>query len=131
MYRVQTSAGLGWAWSPEPAPRQPASSGGGGQVVGKATRRSSGGGLALSATEPWCEPPARGISEVFPVQHRPRSPGWMGGTEPTLAGDAADPGVKLSILMPAFNEQRTIVLAVPGGLQTPYPRDLGPHLGGD
>ena len=48
----------------------------------------------------------------------------MGGTEPTLAGDAADPGVKLSILMPVFNEQRTIVQAVQEVLQTPYPCDF-------
>jgi len=65
------------------------------------------------------------MSGVVPVPHRTRSPGRIGGTEATLAGDAADhPGVKLSILMPVFNEERTIVRAVEEVLRTPYPCDF-------
>ncbi len=78
----------------------------------------------MYATEPWCEPPARGRSEVVPVLHRTQSPGRLGGTEPTPTGDAASRGVKLSILMPVFNEERTIVRAVEEVLQTPYPCDF-------
>jgi glycosyltransferase involved in cell wall biosynthesis len=64
------------------------------------------------------------MSEVGPVPHRTRSPGKIGETEATLAGDAADRGVKLSILMAVFNEERTIVQAVEEVLQTPYPSDF-------
>lgn len=78
----------------------------------------------MSATEPWYEPLVRETSGVVPVSHRARFPGRIGGTEPTLAGDAADHGVKLSILMPVFNEERTIVQAVEEVLQTPYPCDF-------
>lgn len=64
------------------------------------------------------------MSEVVPVPHRTQSPGRIGGIEPTLAGDAADREVKLSILMPVFNEERTIVQAVEEVLQTLYPCDF-------
>lgn len=64
------------------------------------------------------------MSGVVPVPHRSRSLGRIRGTEPTLAGDAADHGVKLSILMPVFNEERTIMQAVEEVLQTPYPCDF-------
>ena len=64
------------------------------------------------------------MSEVVPVPHRTRSPGRIGGTEPTLADHAADRGVKLSILMPVFNEERTIVQAIEELLRTPYPCDF-------
>jgi dolichol-phosphate hexosyltransferase len=59
------------------------------------------------------------MSEVIPVPRRTRtrSRGRMGA-------DGADRGVKLSILMPAFNEERTIVQAVQEVLQTPYPCDF-------
>ena len=64
------------------------------------------------------------MNEVIPVPRRTRSRGRMGGTEPTLAADAADRGVKLSILMPVFNEERTIVQAVEEVMQTSYPCDF-------
>lgn len=70
------------------------------------------------------------MSEVVPGSQRTRSPGRIGGTEPQRAGDvtdqgeATDQGVKLSILMPVFNEERTIVQAVEEVLQTPYPCDF-------
>ena len=64
------------------------------------------------------------MSEVVPVPQRTRSPGRVGGSEPRLAGDTGDRGVKLSILMPVFNEERTIVRAVEEVLLTPYPCDF-------
>lgn len=64
------------------------------------------------------------MSEVVPVPQRTRSAGRIGGSEPTLAADAADRRVKLSILMPVFNEERTIVQAVEEVLLTPYPCDF-------
>jgi glycosyltransferase involved in cell wall biosynthesis len=64
------------------------------------------------------------MSEVVPVPQRTKSPARIGGTEPKWAGDATDQAVKLSILMPVFNEERTIVQAVEEVLQTPYPCDF-------
>jgi glycosyltransferase involved in cell wall biosynthesis len=64
------------------------------------------------------------MREVIPVPQRTTSPGRIGGTEPKRAGDDTDQEVKLSILMPVFNEERTIVQAVEEVLQTPYPCDF-------
>lgn len=77
----------------------------------------------MYATGPRGEPPARGISEVVPVTQRP-SHGRIGEGEPARAGRAAGRGVKLSILMPVFNEERTIAQAVEEVLLTPYPCDF-------
>jgi glycosyltransferase involved in cell wall biosynthesis len=64
------------------------------------------------------------MSEVVPVSHRTRFPGRAGGNEPGPADAARGREVKLSILMPVFNEERTIVQAVEEVLLTPYPCDF-------
>jgi dolichol-phosphate hexosyltransferase len=61
------------------------------------------------------------MSEVVPVPQRDWSHGRIGGSEPT---PTAARGVKLSILMPVFNEERTILQAVEEVLLTPYPCDF-------
>jgi dolichol-phosphate hexosyltransferase len=65
------------------------------------------------------------MSEVVPVPQRTgRYPGRISGSEAAPAGGGGDRGVKLSILMPVFNEERTIVQAVEEVLLTPYPCDF-------
>jgi dolichol-phosphate hexosyltransferase len=65
------------------------------------------------------------MNEVVPVSHRTRFPGRAGGIEPGAPASAASGReVKLSILMPVFNEERTIVQAVEEVLLTPYPCDV-------
>jgi dolichol-phosphate hexosyltransferase len=72
----------------------------------------------LSATEPRDAPAGAGTEEVI---RAPRYPGWASGAEPAVGSDAASWAVKLSIVMPAYNEERTIVRAVEEVLRTPYP----------
>lgn len=48
-------------------------------------------------------------------------PGWDHGAGPAVKGDAASWAVKLSIVMPVYNEERTVVQAVEEVLQTSYP----------
>jgi glycosyltransferase involved in cell wall biosynthesis len=72
-------------------------------------------------TEPGQEPTGLGTGDAVRAPQAAAYPEWARGPEPAVRGDAGLRTVTLSIVMPAYNEERTIVQAVEEVLRTTYP----------
>jgi dolichol-phosphate hexosyltransferase len=84
-------------------------------------RQTSRRETSLSATEPRDEPAGLGTGDVVRAPQAAGYAGWARGAEPAVGDDVAPWAVKLSIVMPVYNEEHTIVRAVEEVLRTPYP----------
>ena len=84
--------------------------------LGKPRRETS-----LSTAEHPDEPAGLRTGEVIRAPQAAGYTGWARGAEPAVRDDTAPWAVKLSIVMPVYNEERTIVRAVEEVLRTPYP----------
>lgn len=84
--------------------------------------QASGRVTGLSVTDPRGDSAGLTAGRLFPVQNGEWYPGLAGGPEPAAADEAAaGQAVKLSIVMPVYNEECTIVQAVKEVLRTTYP----------
>jgi dolichol-phosphate hexosyltransferase len=80
-----------------------------------------GGETRLSMAEHPDEPAGLRTGDMIRVPQAAGYTGWAHGAEPAVGDDTAPWAVKLSIVMPVYNEERTIVRAVEEVLRTSYP----------